>query len=73
LKQPVQKTALVGLVSIFKLQAAFVFLEESAEIVSGVEQTNPLLVVESDRKAPEAIDAHSALFTNAEFEPAFLS
>src|SRR5579864_5317895 len=55
---------------LFELELAgrLVFIEKGAELRSSVEQSNPLLVIERDRKAAEAINAYAAFFTDPEFE-----
>src|ERR1700730_8792333 len=42
------------------------FLDEGANLVSHGEQLRPLLLVERDRKASEAVDRHPALLAHLE-------
>src|SRR5580700_7231828 len=51
-----------------EFEAVFVFFEEFAEVFGHVEEADPLLVVERDREAAQAIDADAALFTDAKFQ-----
>src|SRR5208282_2080014 len=53
---------------ILELKAVFVFLEEGAQILGGVKQADPLLVVERDGETAEPVNADAALFTDTEFE-----
>src|SRR5208337_63256 len=54
-----------------QLKPALVLFEEIAQVVGRVEQPDPLLVVECHREAPQAVDAHASLFSDAKFEAAF--
>ena len=55
---------------LFELQLAsrLVFIEKRAQLRSSVEQSNPLLVIESDREAAKPVDAHSTFFTDLELK-----
>ena len=57
-------------VSGLQFEFGFIFFQEFAEFIGRVKQTDPLLVVKRDRKAAEAIDTDSALFSNAELKAA---
>src|SRR5258705_13096737 len=61
-----------GMLLLFELELAggFVFLEEFAELRHGVEEADPLFVIERDGKAAEAVDADAAFFADAKFERA---
>src|SRR6266436_5720254 len=52
------------------LAGGFVFFEEFAELRHGVEETDPLFVIERDGKAAETVDADAAFFADAKFERA---
>src|SRR5215469_3633170 len=58
---------------VFQLEPRLVFLEEFAQVVGHVEQADPLLVIERDREAAQAIDADAALFPHAKFQRALFS
>src|SRR5260370_37114936 len=55
---------------LFQLQLAFrlVFLQKRAQLRHGLQQTDPLLVVQRDGKPPQAVNAHSSFFADAEFQ-----
>ena len=60
------------LLPILQLEPVLVLFEESAETVGGIEQANPLLVIERDREAAEPVDADAALFSDTELKgPSF--
>src|SRR6266436_3341098 len=53
-----------------ELAGGFVFFEEFAELRHGVEEADPLFVIERDGKAAKTVDADAAFFADAEFEGA---
>ena len=55
---------------VFQLQLGFVFFHELRDVVGGAEEAVPLLVIESDGEAAEAIDADAAFFAYFEDEVA---
>src|SRR6266702_7680623 len=50
-----------------------VFFEEFAKVFGHVEEADPLLVIERDREATQAIDAYAAFFADAEFQGALFA
>src|SRR6267143_2851661 len=53
-----------------ELAGGFVFFEEFAELRHGVDEADPLFVIERDGKAAEAVNADAAFFADAKFEGA---
>jgi hypothetical protein len=51
----------------FKLQLTLVFFKELAEILGGVEQTGPLLVIQRDWKTAKAVNADSTFLRHSKF------
>src|SRR5579863_6658274 len=51
---------------LFELELRFVFFHEALDVGGGTEQAVPLLVVERDRKAAQAVHAHAAFFADLE-------
>src|SRR2546426_7351769 len=54
----------------FGLQLGVVFLDERPDLVGHGQQLRPLLLVERDREAAEAIDRHAALLADLEVDAA---
>src|SRR5215469_8163596 len=53
-----------ALTLLFELELRLVLFHELLDVVGGVEKAIPLLVVQRDGKAPQAVDAHAALFSD---------
>src|SRR5208283_4408314 len=51
-----------------ELQAALIRFQESPQVLCGIEQLVPLLVVERHRKAPQSVDAHAPLVADLELQ-----
>src|SRR5262249_5552681 len=60
------------LLSVFQFQLRLVLFEKTSEPVGRIQQTRPLFIVQSNRKATEPVDADSTLFAHSEFQPAAL-
>src|ERR1039458_5199088 len=58
---------------ILQFHASLVRLQKLADLIGLVEQPGPLLVIEGDRKSPQAIHAHTALFADFKLETASLT
>src|SRR5882672_7024658 len=54
-----------------QLQLALVLFQERPQIICRVQQPNPLLVIQRDRKSPQSIHTHATLFSHAKFQRPF--
>ena len=70
--EPALASASFGLLFGFQLQPVLVFFEEGSEPIGCAEEAHPLLVIECDRKAAQAVDADAALLAHPEFQAAQL-
>ncbi len=57
---------LLGMLALFHLELALVFLNKHLKVGNRVEQLRPLLVVERHREAAQSLHADAALLTHAE-------
>ena len=49
-----------------EFQAAFVCFQESTQVLSGIKQPGPLLVIQCDREASQSIDTYAAFLAHLE-------
>src|ERR1700730_17452907 len=52
----------------FQFAASFIFFQKSSQILRGIQQPYPLLVIKRDRKASQSINTHATLFTYTKFQ-----
>src|SRR5664279_3504584 len=58
---------------VLQFHAGLVRLQKLSDLIGLVEQPDPLLVIEGDREASQAIHAHTALFADFKLETASLT
>ncbi len=56
--------------SALQFELGFIPFKKFAPLIARIEQADPLLVIERDRKAAEAIHADSAFFADPKFQAA---
>src|SRR5437667_1942665 len=58
--------------SCFELQATLVGFQESSQVLYGIKQLGPLLVIQRHREAPEPVHAHTTFLADLELQLATL-